>query len=623
MAATLDHDLQHEGAATDKRGPGWRASRAQKLLRLLPLHRLRAGPLIDALIYLDFFLLIGLPLLVVLVQAVLPNLFDLTAADASFSLAPLARVFASARLAISVLNSLQLAATVAVTATALGGLFAFLLMRCDLPLRRVIAVVPWLVFLTPSYLKGLAWVLLMSPGGYLAQIGLLPEGLDHLFFAMPGLVFVHTLSLFPLASFIIGGALAGLGSEFEDAARLAGARPLRIWLRVTLPLLAPALALSAIATFAEVLSDFGLASTIARLSDFGVLTYGIYAAASSYPVDFPMAGAQSLILLALVLMVVLGDRLLRRQAAARLISGRAKPARRYRLRYQRWPLTLLLLAIAGLALFLPLAAIAWRAITRSLDAGLAWDNLTAVNLATALTWDSAINGALLRSLFFAALTALITCGFALLLSLRLDRASRVMRPVVLGISLGAVAIPGIVLGFGYILVWNRLPVFRDWPFPHYGTASLLVLGYVAAAFPYCLVIIVTAVGQLAPNLGDAARLFGVGAGRRLLRITVPLVWLSIVTAFLMTFIRTVFELPMSQMLIPLAGPPAPPVILKLFSHDQDGPAAALSLAAMLGAGLFAALAWLVAGRLGRRLGALPRQRISTGTNAADLTGGGA
>jgi len=50
--------------------------------------------------------------------------------------------------------------------------------------------------------------------------------------------------------------------------------------------------LSFIATFAEVLSDFGLASTIARMSSFDVLTYGIYAVASDYPVDFPAAGAQ-------------------------------------------------------------------------------------------------------------------------------------------------------------------------------------------------------------------------------------------------------------------------------------------------------------------------------------------
>jgi iron(III) transport system permease protein len=553
--------------------------------------------------YAAFLLLIGLPLGVVLVQAVLPGLFDAAGDRLRLSFSPLERSLASPRVMGSVVNSVELAGAVAMTATMLGGAFAFAVTRCKVPMRRLIAATPWLVFLTPSYLKALAWVLLMSPGGYLAQMGLLSNAAANAFFSIPGLVFVHTLSLFPVAFFIVGSALAGLGSEFEDAARLAGAPLFRVWLRINIPLLAPAIALSAIAVFAEVLSDFGLASTIARMSNFGVLTYGIYTASSDYPVDFPMAGAQALILLALVLLVVFADRLLRRRVGARLISGRAKPPRIYDLKAWRWPAATFALTIAATALILPVGAIVVRSITRSLGEGLALSNLTFAHIATALSFDSDINDALLRSLGYAGLTAVITCIGALLLSARLDRAGRVMRLLVLGVSLGAVAIPGIVLGFGYILVWNRLPGFRAWPFPHYGDASLLVMGYIAAALPYCLVIIVSAIGQLAPNLGDAARLFGVGATRRLLRIAMPLIWVSIVTAFLMTFIRTVFELPMSQMLIPLDGPPAPPVILRLFSHDRDGLASALSLMSMATVGTITVLAWLALGRIGLSGGA--------------------
>ena len=577
----------HDGAASLAGGPHSLSRPSRRALA--------RGGLLAGLIYVVFVLLIGLPLALVLVQAILPGLFDPAAPNASLSLAPLQQIFASSRVALSILHSLELASTVAVTATALGALFAFVVQRCNVPMRGLIATVPWLIFLTPSYLKALAWVLLMSPGGYLAQIGMPPE-IGSAFFRMPGLVFVHTLSLFPLASFVIGAALVGLGSEFEDAARLSGAPPLMAWFRINGPLLAPALALSAIAIFAEVLSDFGLASTIAKMSSFGVLTYGIYAAASDYPVDFPSAGAQSLVLLALVMLVVLADRVLRRQAHSRLISGRSKPARIYDLKQWRWPLTAAVLSFTVVALVLPVAAIAARSLSRTLGAGLQWSNLTIDNLAEAIAFGSSINSALARSLGYACVTALIACGVGLVLAMRLDQRSPVMRPIVLGLSLGAVAIPGIVLGFGYILLWNRVPGFKDWPLPHYGDGSLLVTGYVAAALPYCLVILVSATGQLAPNLNDAARLLGVGATRRLLRITLPLVSLAVMTAFLLTFIRTVFELPISQMLIPLSGPPAPPVILRLFSHDQDGPASALSLASMLATGAGAALVWLVASR---------------------------
>jgi iron(III) transport system permease protein len=576
--------LQHTGAAASARGVG-----VGRLPRGGPSALVRRGG--PFAVYAVFALLIGLPLAMVLVQAIMPGLFAAQDGSNTLSLEPLASVFSSPHVAGSVLHSLELGMLVACTTTALGGAFAVLVQRCDIPLRTAISMVPWLVFLTPSYLKALAWVLLMSPGGYLAQLGLLPASLGSAFFGLTGLVFVHTLSLFPLAVFIIGNALAGLGSELEDAARLSGATPLRIWLRINGPLLAPAIALSFIATFAEVLSDFGLATTIARMSNFGVLTYGIYAAASEYPVDFPAAGAQALVLLGLVLLVVVADRLLRRRSDPRLISGRSRPARLYNLGKWRRLAMAAALAIAFLALILPLTAIAARALTQTLGHGLIWSNFTSANVVAALSLNTAANDGLLRSLFYALLTAVIASALALLLSAQLDRASAVMRTAVVGLSLGSVAIPGIVLGFGYILVWNRLPGFRDWPFPHYGNGSLLVMGYVAAALPYCLVVILSAIGQLAPSLTDAARLHGVGTIRRLLAITLPLVLLSVVTAFLLTFIRTVFELPISQMLIPQSGPPAPTLILRLFSHDRDGLASAIALVAMAAAGIGAALVW--------------------------------
>ncbi|MGV8953044.1 MAG: ABC transporter permease [Cypionkella sp.] len=215
-------------------------------------------------IYGLFILLIGLPLATVLAQAIMPGLFNINAPSLALDLSPLVGAFGSPRTLGSILNSIELGGIVAVTATTLGGVFAVISQRFRLPLRGLIGPVPWLVFLTPGYLKALAWVLLMAPGGYLAQLGLLPRWASDGFFGIGGLVFVHTVSLFPLSSFIIGGALAGLGSDLEDAARLGGAGPVRIWAGVMLPLLLPAIVLSMIATFAEVLSDFGLAATIAH-----------------------------------------------------------------------------------------------------------------------------------------------------------------------------------------------------------------------------------------------------------------------------------------------------------------------------------------------------------------------
>ncbi len=265
---------------------------------------------------------------------------------------------------------------------------------------------------------------------------------------------------------------------------------------------------------------------------------------------------------------------------------------------------------------MPLLAIVLRSISRTLGQGLVENNMTSRFILQALSYDHPSNAALLRSLGFAAVSALLSAIVAVLLAYRLDRAKPSLRQAVLAISLGSIAIPGIVLGFGYILMWDRLPGFRELPFPTYGAGSLLVTGYIAAALPYALVIVLSAMSQISPSLIDAARLHGADALTRLVRIVVPLIAVSILTAGLFVFLRTVFELPISQLLMPKSGPPAPAMIVRLFGNDDDGIASALSLFSMAAAGIVGRAMWLAGTRLiGRfrspglgRMVELPRHR---------------
>jgi iron(III) transport system permease protein len=475
-----------------------------------------------------FVLLIGLPLGLVLAQAFMPALFDPDTGPGSVSLAALAHSLGDPRSVAAILHSMLLGSIAAASATALGFVYALVIQRTDVPCRPALALAPWLVFLTPGYLKALAWVLLMAPSGYLAQFGLVPTALQHAFFGLPGLVFVHTLNLFPLAYFIVASAMTGLGGEFEDAARVVGASPSRAWLHINLPLLGPAVALAFLAIFAEVIADFGIAATIARTINFGLLTYSIYTATSDFPVDFALAGSQALVLLSMLIVVLAGDRMLRRQRSLRLISGRSRPARLMCLGAARWLVSAAVLLVGALAVYLPLVAIGLRAACRTLGQGLVPGNMTWRFLLQAITPNHAANTALIRSLGFAGLTALFTGVIALLLAWRIERAGKLLRQSVLLVTVGTIAIPGIVLGLGYVLVWDRLPGLRDLPL--YGTWPLLVMGYVAAGLPYALVIVLSAIGQISSNLVDTARLHGAGEMARLTRIIIPLIALSLITA---------------------------------------------------------------------------------------------
>ena len=102
------------GAAVDTSGP------ILFTHRFMPKAGWFSNFLFNGAIYAVFFLLIGLPLAVVLLQAIFPDLFNPIARSWTFSLAPLARTFSSARVVESILHSLVLGSVVAVTATALG-----------------------------------------------------------------------------------------------------------------------------------------------------------------------------------------------------------------------------------------------------------------------------------------------------------------------------------------------------------------------------------------------------------------------------------------------------------------------------------------------------------------------
>ena len=107
-------------------------------------------------ITLAFVLLIGLPLGLVLLQAFVPDLVDASARALTVSLEPMRSAVSDPRTRTAIVHSLSLGMVSAVTATLLGGAYALMMRRTDVALRGLLATTPWLVFLTPGYLKALA-----------------------------------------------------------------------------------------------------------------------------------------------------------------------------------------------------------------------------------------------------------------------------------------------------------------------------------------------------------------------------------------------------------------------------------------------------------------------------------
>ena len=498
--------------------------------------------------WLILFLFILLPCACFLILALSPRLFD--QGSQWFTLTYLHQALTSSN-AVAIGNSLWVSSAAAAIGVVGGFPVAWLAARTTMPGRRWVSGGMWLALLLPSWLPAIGWERLVQPDGVMYRIGLNWPWATHLIMGPFGVVLLLGLRCVPFSFLAITAALAGLGQEFEDAARVHGASRGQA-LRLIVPILAPAIWSALAIGFAESISDFGVAATLAYNSNFSLATYQLYAAIGNFPPSFPLAAGMGWLLVAAVAIpLALQARALRGRSYA-ILSGRTRQAVRRQL--SRWSL---IGAGGGAGLFfvIALGVPGFGAVSASLLADYGGSfSLTLVNY-RALFAQAGLIGPLERSLCYAVITATITVtgGFiaARMLSKRRTRATGALDFLLLA----SVALPGVVFGAGYIFAYN-LPVMSRLGINLYQTVTLLVIAYTASSLPTNARVLVGAVSQLQPSLKDAARAHGAGALAAWVRGVLPAVSRPIVMAWLFTFCGVFLELPLSQLLYAPGSPPA-------------------------------------------------------------------
>ena len=478
------------------------------------------------------------------------------------------------------LNSLLVGVTSALLAVVVGFPIAWLLARTNLAGRSIFGAGMWLVLLLPSWLPSLGWERLAAPGGVLVQFGI-PDGfLQHLIFAPFGVILLLGLKGVPFVYLAITAALGGLGQEFEDAARVHGSSR---WgaLRMVTPILAPAIWSSLAIVFAESVSDFGVASTLAFNAHFPLATYTLFTAINNFPANFPVASAIGWLLVgSVVIPLALQAKALRGRSYA-VLSGRTRPAVRRELSPRGRTLGLLLVGgFYGIALGVPAVGAVSASLLTNFGGVIGIHSLTWANYAQVFS-GSGLAAPLVRSLFFGLVTATVTvvAGLVvarLLVGTRVNKSARSLDFLLLA----AVALPGTVFAAGYIFAYN-LPFLSNIGIALYGTTTLLVIAYIASSLPTNARVLVGSVSQVQENLIDAGRTHGIGVLRSWLRGVLPVLSRPLVMAWLLTFCGIFLELPVSQILYAPGQPPASVAINDNLSNYHFGVGMAQSVVAVV------------------------------------------
>lgn len=494
--------------------------------------------------------LIIYPLSMLLIQIVLPNLFAVHM-NTNPSFAPVWSAIRNPINLEALCNSLGMALGGALIAAGVGLVTSLAEAQSRSRMGRLlIDLFVWVVLFTPSYIIAQGWVVFMQDGGVLSQLFHWQNGWSNWFFTPIGLTFVMGLKYFPFIHLAMVQAMDNVGLEYSHAAQMNGANRSQVWFHILLPMMMPGLLAGMSIAFAEGFGDFGFAAAIIPTTNLPLVSYQIYSAMSQAPVEFSTAALMSLALI-LITASALGLQfwwLSRRSYAT--VSSSSRPGQF--IVTGRW-IYLVASVLMVLSLVFPVGSSLIVSMWKNFSGGMMPDNWTLSHYGHLLTPASSTFQALWASMKYGFVAASSSTVLALWLGYQLTFHRSAANQILNLITMASIAVPGVVFAAGYIFAWNA-SWMHALHFVIYGTSTGLALAYIAGHIPYATRLQYGAMSQLSPNLLAAARLFGARESRVMVGIVAPLMRITILSTFFLTFTQTIFELPASMLLYPPGAP---------------------------------------------------------------------
>ena len=465
-------------------------------------------------------------------------------------------------------RTLWLAATVTVACALLGTGIAWLVVRTDLPFRRVFAVAAALPLVLPSFVAALALVSAFAQGGLLEDaFGIDTQLRVQGYWAA---FTVLTVISYPYVYLPVAARLAGMPRSLEESARSLGHSPASVFRTVVLPQARGAILAGSLLVFLYVISEFGAVALV----HYDTLTRRIY---SARLLDPTAALAMSLLLGIVALAVVTAERGVgRRRRRIEASGGRGMP---HQTRLGKWkvPAVLGLSTVLALGLVVPVAVLAhwaWRGISggrsvlgRSADPGslvepainTALLGIAAAVVAVALVLPVAYLTARYRSRIGGVANALVVAGFAL---------------------------PGLVLALSLVSWTLRSPILDRL----YQTLPLLIFAYVVHFGAQAMRASQVAVDGVPRRLEDAARSLGAGRWRRFRTVVLPIMLPGLAAGGGLVLLSVMKELPATLLLAPIG---VETLALRIWSAAEEGFFAQAGIAALVLVALSAVLTWFL------------------------------
>jgi iron(III) transport system permease protein len=493
-------------------------------------------------------------------------------------------------------TTVAIAAGMTVIAVPLGAVLAFLMVRTDVPARGLLEPLILVPIFVSAVVIAFGYVVALGPVGIFSTLaksafGVVPWNL----YSLPSLIAIAGLTHVPHVYLYTAAALRGLGTDLEEAARVAGANPLRVAIDVSLPMVLPAVLFAGVLVFFLGFELFGLPLVLGDPQ--GVLVLSTYLYKLTNILGTPSYQLMAVVVVAIVAVtapLVYLQRLLLRQSQ-RYVSVRGKGLKVIPLRLGawRWPAVAVIVLWFCVTVAVPLIGITVRSFVVTWGEGVhLLDVLTLDHYREILDYPNIVRG-VVNTFAIGVIGGAASVACYTAIALVVHRWPSGWTRVVDYLVMLPRAMPGLVAGLA--LLWVFL-FFKPLS-PLRSTMVSIWLAYTIVWVAYGMRLVSGTLLQVGPELEEAARTVGATDMQVKRDVTIPLIRTGMIASWLLIFLIFVREYSTGIYLLGPGTEVIGSLLVSLWGTGAVDLVSALSVVnvVMIGAGLAVAI------RLGVRL----------------------
>lgn len=449
-----------------------------------------------------------------------------------FTLSVFKRILEMARFRTAFTNTIKSGLLTGFFSTVIGLLFAYVDVYVKVRtkvLGKLFNLVSLLPVVSPPFVLSLSTIMLFGRTGIITRMVL--KIYESNIYGLWGIVIVQTLTFFPVCYLMLKGLLRNIDPSLEEAARDMGASRIKVFMTVTLPLMLPGIGNAFLVSFIESVADFANPMLIG--GNYDTLATTIYLQITG-AYDKTGAAAMAVVLLSITMILFLIQKYYLEAKTAATLTGKASRERMLITEKSvTTPLTILCGLVSGFVILMyamvPLGAF-FKLWGRDYSLSLKWFKHMMDTGGLNAFQDSVV-----LSLIAAPLTAILSMIISYLVVKKKFRGKGLIEFV----SILAMAVPGTVLGVGFIRGYSG-GIFRSGFMQGiYGTGLILIIVFIVRSLPVGTRSGISALRQIDKCIEESAYDMGANSGRVFMTVTLPLIKDSFFSGLVTSFVRSI------------------------------------------------------------------------------------